>query len=142
MKIGRYSTIRHGAKIRAPWKIEIGKNTIIGDGAILDGRRGLKIGDNVNFSTGVWVWTLQHDLNSPDFDVEGGPVLIDDYTWVSCRTTILPNIHIGSGAVIAAGSVVTKDVMPFTVVGGVPAKKIGERNKNLKYKLRSGIPFI
>ena len=142
MKIGKNSNIHYGAKIRAPWNISIGNNTIIGDGSILDGRRGLKIGNNVNFSTGVWIWTLQHDLNSPDFNVEGGPVIIEDYAWISCRVVVLPNIKIGEGAVVAAGAIVTKDVSPFTVVGGVPAKKIGERKKGLRYKLRSKIPFI
>ncbi len=142
MKIGRYSTIHHGAKIRAPWKIEIGRNTIIGDCAILDGRNGLFIGNNVNFSTGVWVWTMQHDMNSPDFSASGGPVKIEDYVWASCRVTILPNVIIGKGAVLAANSVVTKDVLPFIVAGGIPAKKIGERSRDLKYTLRSKAPFI
>ena len=142
MKIGSYSRIHHGAKLRAPWNISIGKNTIIGDNAILDGRNGLVIGDNVNFSTGVWVWTMQHDMNSKEFKASGGPVVIEDYVWVSCRTTILPDVKIGEGAVLAANSVVTKSVLQYSVMGGVPAKKIGERSKDLKYTLRSRIPFI
>jgi len=141
MKIGKNSTIHHGAKIRSPWKIKIGNNTIIGDAAILDGRRGITIGDNVNFSTGVWIWTLQHDLNSPKFETEGGPVVIEDYAWISCRTIILPGVHIGKGVVIAAGSVVTKSINQFKIAAGIPAKEIGCREKDLEYKLKSKIPI-
>lgn len=142
MKIGRGSRIYHGVKIRAPWKISIGENSIIGDGAILDGRFGLIIGDNVNFSTGVWVWTMQHEMNSSDFRGSGGPVVIEDYVWASCRTTILPDTTVGKGAVLAANSVITKNVPPYAIMGGVPAKQIGERNRDLKYVLKPDIPFI
>lgn len=59
--------------------------------------------------------------------------MIDDYVWICTGATVCANVHIGEGAVIAAGAVVTNDIEPYTIVGGVPAKKIGERNKNLDY---------
>lgn len=141
MKISSNTYIYGGAEIRDPWNIKIGEFTSIGHYAILDGRRGLTIGKNVNLSTGVWIWTLQHDLQSPDFSVEGGPVVIEDYAWLSCRSIILPGVTIGEGAVVAAGAVVRKDVPSFAIVGGVPAKIIGERNKNLTYQLKWYQPF-
>ena len=58
MQIGMRSNIHMGARIRKPSKIVIGDNTIVGDHAILGGRKGLYIGNNVNISTGVWIWTL------------------------------------------------------------------------------------
>jgi len=62
--------------------------------------------------------------------------MIEDYVFIGPRTIILPGVKIGKGAVIAAGAVVTKDVPPFAICGGVPAKIIGERRlKTLKYKL-------
>jgi maltose O-acetyltransferase len=61
--------------------------------------------------------------------------------WIASRVTILHGVTIGEGAVVAAGAVVTKDVEPYSIVGGVPAKKIGERNKNLEYTL-SHKPFF
>ena len=81
-------------------------------------------------------------MNDPEFGVKGAPVIIEDYAWVSSRTTLLPGVTIGKGAVVAAGAVVTKSVEPYTVVGGVPAKKIGERSKELNYKLSSSVPFF
>jgi acetyltransferase-like isoleucine patch superfamily enzyme len=101
--------------------------------ATLDGRNGITIGKNVNFSSEVALWTLQHDYNSPTFATSGGPIVIGDRAWISFRATILPGVTIGEGAVVAANSVVTKDVPPFTVVGGIPAKKIGERTTDLSY---------
>lgn len=144
LKFGRGSTIYGGAELRSLSTITIGKNTIIGHKAILDGRGGLEIGNNVNFSTGAWIWTSQHDKDDPYFKAMQGKVIIEDYAWISCRTTILPNVRIGKGAVVCAGAVVTKDVEPYAIVAGIPARKIGERSHDLRYKLDDSnrIPFI
>ncbi len=133
MDIGKNVVIYYGAEIRAPWNIHIGEGTVIGDKAILDGRSGIKIGKNVNFSTGVWIWTNQHKVNDISFGIEGKPVIIEDRVWLSNRTIILPGVTVGEGAVVAAGAVVTKSVEPFVIAGGVPARKIGEREKQIGY---------
>ena len=108
---------------------------------MLDGRAGLTIGNSVNLSTGAWIWTMQHDVNDPQFAATKGAVVIEDYAWISSRTTILPGVTIGKGAVVAAGAVVTKSVAPYEIVGGIPAKKIGERDRNLTYTLGSCTAF-
>lgn len=131
-----------GVEIRNPRGLQIGENSIIGHGAILDARKGLSIGRNVNFSTGVWVWTVEHDHRDPHFGTKGDKVTIKDYAWVSSRTTILPGITIGEGAVVAAGAVVTKDVADYAIVAGVPARVIGTRPANLEYKLGEYLSFI
>jgi acetyltransferase-like isoleucine patch superfamily enzyme len=141
MSIGSSSVIYGGCEIRCGSKIKIGNNTSIGHRCILDGRAGLTIGDSVNISTGVWIWTMQHDMNDPWFESEGNPVHIEDYVWLSGRVIVLPGLTIGKGAVIASGAVVTKSVMPYSVMAGVPAKIIGERKKDLRYKLGSCMPF-
>jgi acetyltransferase-like isoleucine patch superfamily enzyme len=138
--------IYNGAEFRAPYKLKIGKGSIIGNRAILDARRGgITIGKNVNLSTGVWLWTGQHDHNDPYFrSVEGrrGPIDIKDRVWIGPRATILHSVTIGEGAVIAAGAVVTKDVEPFSLNAGIPSKKIGERNRDLRYEFTgTRIPF-
>jgi acetyltransferase-like isoleucine patch superfamily enzyme len=74
-------------------------------------------------------------LNSPDFAGRNKAVAIEDYVWIGTRAMILPGVSIAKGAVVAAGSVVSKDVEPFQVVGGVPAKLITIRNSELRYKL-------
>lgn len=134
MRICRNVVIYGRCEFRAPYNIEIGTGTIIGDNCLLDGRNGIVIGENVNFSTGVWIWTEQHDPQCQYFSCKGAPVIIKDRAWVSCRTIILPGVTIGKGAVIAAGAVVTKNVEPYSIYAGVPAKKIGMRNNDLKYE--------
>lgn len=139
--IGTKTSIHWRTRFFCPWKLRIGNNSIIGNDAMLDARRSIVIGNNVSLSMGVWIWTLQHDPQDSKYGVNGGPVEIEDYAWISCRVTILPNVKIGKGAVVAAGSVVTKDVEPYSIVGGVPAKIIGYRSKNLKYQLNFHKPF-
>lgn len=133
MKISSNVVLYSGFQVRKPRGISIGKGTVVGYNCELDGRRGLTIGSNVNISSDVMIYTLQHDYNSVDFRQSGGSVEIGDYCWISARSIILPGVKIGEGAVVAAGAVVTKDVSPYTVVGGIPAKQIATRNINLKY---------
>lgn len=145
VRIGSGTIIYGGCEIRDGRNLTIGDNTTVGHRVILDARSGLTIGRNVNFSTEACVWTLQHDPRSPEFGSHGGPVTIDDYAWISCRAIVLPGVTIGEGAVIAAGAVVTKDVAPYEIVGGIPAAKIGERPHELSYELgaRGGyLPFV
>lgn len=113
--------IYSGAEIRNPTNLKIGKGSIIGDNAILDARAGIEIGQNVNFSSNVRIWTLQHDYRDPDFACTPehyGPVKICDRAWIGPHTIILHDVTIGEGAVVGAGAVVTKDVPPYTLMGG------------------------
>ena len=130
-KLYRWREVRDGGKIT------IGDGSIIGLWATMDGREGITIGKNVNLSSEVALWTLQHDYNSPTFATVGGPIVIGDRAWISFRATILPGVTIGEGAVVAANSVVTKDVPPYTVVGGIPAKPIQERTDDLSYEWKN-----
>lgn len=136
--IARGVVIYYGAEIRHHRRLMIGKGSNIGDRAILDARCGIEIGENVNFSTGVSIWTEQHDYNDPYFRCmpgKHGPVKIGNRVWIGPGAIILHSVTIGEGAVVAAGAVVTKDVPSYTLVGGVPAKRIGERNRDLRYEL-------
>ncbi len=135
VKIGKGSTIHTRAIFYDPRNIRIGKDTIIGEGVVLDGRDNLLIGDHVAFATEVMIYNAQHDIASDDFHATVAPVEIGDYVFIGPRAIILPGVKIGNGAVVAAGAVVTKDVEAYSIVGGVPARVIGERRKDLNYKL-------
>jgi acetyltransferase-like isoleucine patch superfamily enzyme len=78
---------------------------------------------------------LTHDPHDPGFRAIPRPVEIGDRAWIGARAIILPGVRIGEGAVVGAGAVVTRDVGPFEIVAGNPARKIGERNRNLSYSL-------
>ncbi len=136
MKIGRGSTIHMGAVFYDARKISIGKDSIIGENAVLDGRDTLAIGNHVDIASEVMIYNAEHDIDDDSFKATTQPVEIGDYVFIGPRAIILPGVHIGKGAVVGAGAVVTKDVSDFDIVGGVPAKVIGQRKlKDLKYKL-------
>jgi len=162
IKIGKNSHIHWLARFNNPTGIEIGDNCVIGNDAFLDGRffrpgkegesklqtyynefinssyRPLIVGNNVSIAGEVRIFTMEHDINNPQFSEIGAPVKIEDNVVIGTRVTILPGVHIHEGAVVASGAVVTKDIPSYTVVGGIPAVFIKERNKNLSYKLNFG----
>ena len=124
--------------------LKIGGGSSVGFRCHLDCRNGIEIGNNVDLASEVMIWTKHHDYNDPHFATKGGPVIIGDYAWLCARCIILPGVKIGEGAVVAAGAVVCRDVEPWTIAGGVPAKKIGVRErKDYKYVPAScNIPFL
>ncbi len=134
-RIGPGVTIYHGIEVRNARGLVVGRNSSIGNDAILDARGSLTIGENVNLSTGVHIWTGQHDWASPGFSYVSAPVVIGDRVWLSDRTTVLPGVTVGEGAVLAAGAVASQNVSAFDLAGGVPAKRIGRRPDNLSYDL-------
>lgn len=143
VKIGHQSPIYSGFEWWAGHFV-VGDGCNIGFHCHIDCRRSVYIGNNVCLATGVMIWTLHHDYNDEKFCVKGGSVTIGDYSWICSRAIILPGVTIGEGAVVASGAVVTKDVEPWTIVGGVPAKKIGNR-EHKEYNYRPGdywCPFV
>lgn len=137
IKIGKGSTIHMFATFYNPSNITIGNDSIIGEWAVLDGRASLEIGSHVDVASNVMIYNAEHDVTSPNFTkARMEKVVIEDYVFIGPRAIILPGVTIGRGAVVGAGAVVTKDVLPLTVVGGVPAKEIGTREESsLNYKL-------
>jgi len=124
------------AKIRGSGKVSIGKNTVINWDCMLYTTGGLIIGENVSISAGVWLVTGTHEMNHPQFIDTYKPIVISDYVWIGMRATILGGVTIGEGAVVMAGAVVTRDVPPYAVVGGLPAKVIRQRElQNPAYSL-------
>ena len=131
------SAISRNVDIRSPYRISIGCGCVINKKCVLDGRGGLKIGNNVDIAQETNIWTEQHDYNSPSYAPICKSVNIQDYVWVASRVTILPGVTIGRGAVVACGAVVTKDVPPLAIVAGIPAKIIGYRKDVMDYKLET-----
>jgi len=136
VKIGQDTHVSMRWFVTGYWigpNISIGNNCVINREIYLDGRVGVVIGNNVNVSFQTCILSLHHDHNDPAFSAIGNVVTIHDHAWIGARATLLPGVTIGEGAVVAAGAVVTRDVAPYEVVGGVPAKKIGERNRDIGY---------
>lgn len=86
-------------------------------------------------SSNVSIYTLQHDHRDPEFQCTNlnAKVTIGARSWIGSNVIVLPGVKVGEGAVCCAGCVVTKDVEPYAVVAGIPAKKVNERPKVLTY---------
>lgn len=123
-------------------QIRLGKNSVVNSFSMLDGRhKPIIIGNNVDIGRETAIFTLEHDPHSDDHGVRGRSVHIEDHVWIAARVTILPGVRIGKGAVVGAGSVVTKDVEPMSIVAGNPAKVVGKRRSSLEYDTRF-FPFL
>ena len=117
-------------------KIELGERNVINFGCLIDGRHYKVVtGNDVSIGPEACILTLGHDPQSPEFADRGGEVIIGDRVWIGYRAIVLPGVIIGDGAVVGAGAVVTKDVDPYTIVAGNPARVVGKRNEKLAYRL-------
>lgn len=142
VRIGRRSSLLLDCEIRNGRDISIGDHSVCNRAVLLDGRGGrLVIGSNVDIGQETNIWTLEHDVHDDLHAARAGAVVIEDYVWIASRATILPGVRIGRGAVVAACAVVTRDVPPMAIVGGVPARVIGERRSALRYSLDHRPPF-
>jgi acetyltransferase-like isoleucine patch superfamily enzyme len=135
MSIGKHTAIHMGCYFSGN-KVEIGHHTVIGRKSYLDGRVGkITIKDNVSIAPEAYILSLTHDKDNTEFSLIAKEVVISDYCWIGARALILPGVKLNKGAVVGAGSVVTKSVEAYEVVAGNPARKIGVRIEDLRYQL-------
>ena len=132
-KIGKNCLPSRRIEVLLPKGLILKDGVMIGWFAELDARGGIFIDHDTNISSHVKLITGSHDINDPNFTADFLPIHIGHHCWIGTGATVLQGVKIGEGAVVAAGAVVTKDVEPWTVVGGVPARKIGERNSKADY---------
>ena len=130
VKMSKNVKFYSGFTVRNPTGLTIEDGVSVGPKVLLDARCGLTIHKNAVIAYDAIIWSLNHDYNDVHFCGKGAPVEIGAYAWVCSRAIILPGISVGEGAIVASGAVVTKNVDPYTIVGGVPAKIIGKREKN------------
>lgn len=142
LRIGKNTIMNMSQYILSPQKICIGENTHINRGCLIDARGGCVVGDRVSISYRVSLITGGHDFNDKHFAGKYLPIRIGNYVWIGANATVLQGVEIGNGAVVAAGAVVTRDVPPFTIVAGVPAKPVGKRREELDYLCRWETPFV
>lgn len=121
------ASVARRSRVDYPWRLSMGKRSSIADGAWAYCLDEITIGDRVCIGEDVRLLTGSHSLSSPTFDLVTKPITIKDNVWIATGAIVLPGVTIGEGAVVAAGAVVTKDVEPWTVVGGNPAKFIKKR---------------
>ena len=133
-KVGKGSFIMRKNYLIQANRLVLGEYSHINKGCIVDARGGLTIGKGVSVSFDVKLLTGGHDVQSAAFDGVFKAIEIGDNAWIGAGATILQGVKVGKGAVVCAGAVVTHDIPPFTIVGGIPAHPIGERNRQIDYR--------
>ncbi|MEI8287855.1 MAG: acyltransferase [Verrucomicrobiota bacterium] len=141
--LGVGTGVQMGCRFLNGRKVHLGERNVINFGCLLDGRKfQIRTGQDVSIGPEATILTLGHDPQSPDFADRGGDVVIGNRVWIGYGALIMPGIKIGDGAVVGANSVVTRDVEPFAIVAGNPARKLGARNPDLRYQLRCDPPLL
>jgi putative colanic acid biosynthesis acetyltransferase WcaF len=126
-KVGRGAHVYPGAKIWAPWNVEIGEETGVADGATLYSQGKITLGRRVVVSQGAHLCAGTHDYEKRGFPLVTAPITVGDEAWIAAEAFLHPGVTVGEGAVIGARSVVTKDVPAWTICAGFPCVPIKAR---------------
>jgi putative colanic acid biosynthesis acetyltransferase WcaF len=126
-KIGAGCVVKSSCEIWQPWKLEMGDYVALGEHVICYTVDKITIGSRTTVSREAFLCCAGHDISSPIMELTYAPMAIGSNCWIAGRAIIMPGVAVGDGAVVAAGAVATRDVAPWTVVGGNPAKFIKKR---------------
>lgn len=126
-KVKWTSNVLPSCRVWQPWKLTMGEYACLSANVDCYSVDEIKIGNQTTISQGVKLCTASHDIRSRIMELTTKTIVIGDNAWVAAWAIVLPGVTIGDGAVVAAGAVVAKDVAPWTVVGGNPAKFIKKR---------------
>jgi acetyltransferase-like isoleucine patch superfamily enzyme len=136
IQLGAGCLIQDGAVLNASeGRIEVGERTWVGPYVVIYGNGGVRLGADVMIAAHSCLTSVGHghaDLSRPMMQqpIEVAPIVIEDDVWVGMNCTILPGVRIGRGAIVAAGALVRRDVAPYEIVGGVPARTLGRRDSS------------
>jgi maltose O-acetyltransferase len=125
--VGSGTSVGRRCVVMCRGRVVVGSGCVVNQGVVLDGRGGLRIGDDVEIASGVRILTASHDVTSPDFRYTTAGVVLGDRVWLATEALVLPGVAMGDGSVAAARAVVSSSVDPAIIVGGVPARRIGTR---------------
>lgn len=130
--IAQNASLARTARIDFPWRLSLGASSSIGERSWIYCIDHIYVGDKVCIGEDVKILSGSHSISSPTFDLVRSPVKIESCVWIATAATILPGVTIGEGAIVGAGAVVTKDVPPWTVVAGNPARVIKNRELDVR----------
>ncbi|MDR3406220.1 MAG: DapH/DapD/GlmU-related protein [Chthoniobacter sp.] len=125
-RVGARCHVYPGAIIWAPWQLTLGDDACVADGAEIYNVAPITLGARAVVSQGAYLCAASHDHRQADFPMTCAPIRLGDRAWVAARAIVLPGITIGAGAVVGAGSVVTRDIPDGCVAAGNPARIVRE----------------
>lgn len=126
-KIGAGCRIKPGLRLKFPWRLEVGQACWLAEDAWIDNLEIVRLGDRVCISQGAYICTGNHDFRSSEFSLRLAPITISSDAWIAARSVLAPGSHIGQGAVVALGAVVSGSVPAGSIVRGNPAMVVGWR---------------
>lgn len=132
-KLGRGANVLPSCRVWQPWRLTMGDHSCLSERVDCYNAAEIIIGAQAVVSQDAFLCTASHDIGSPIMELTTAPVVIGAQAWVCARAVVLPGVRVGEGAVVAAAAVVTKDVSPWAIVGGNPARVLGRR------ELREGL---
>ena len=138
--VGEGVVIKPGVRVKYPWRLTIGNHCWLGEDCWIDNLADVRLGNNVCVSQGAYFCTGNHDWTDPSFSLLVKPIVLHDGSWAGAKTVLAPGVVLGECAIVAAGSVVTKDIPPFEIHGGNPAvfvkqRRIGARQSNKEFQV-------
>lgn len=128
-KLGRNCHIYPRARIWAPWNLVCEDAACIADDAEVYNQALVTLGSHAIVSQQAYLCTATHDINDPAFPLVASPIHIGRLGWICARANVMPGVTVGEGAVLALAAVATANLEPWTVHGGIPARRIGERKR-------------
>ncbi|MCA9034521.1 MAG: hypothetical protein KDA81_18085 [Planctomycetaceae bacterium] len=140
--LGRNTHIYPSCRIWAPWNLVMGDAACLGDRVDCYSVGRIELGRGVVISQDVVLCSGTHDYNDPDFPLITRPIRIENDAWIALGAFVGPGVTIGCGAVVGARAVVVRDVEPWTIVAGNPARVIGRRNRFSRDAVESDIGHI
>ena len=137
-----FAIIMPGVRMTHTYGIRAGRGFGVNSGSFIDGRGGVTVGEQVLIGPNVLILSSQHRWDDPDVPIHDQghrllPTTIGDHVWIGGNVTIQAGVTIATGSVVGAGAVVTGDTEPYSIVAGVPARKIGERRRPVTARLQS-----
>ncbi len=126
-KLGNKCCIYGRARIWAPWNLTCEDLATIGDEAIIYNPEHVTLGSHAIVSQQAYLCGATHDYEDPAFPLIAFPISVGPYAWICARATVQPGVSVGEGAVLALGSVATRNLEPWTVYAGVPARRVKSR---------------
>ena len=127
--LGKDCHIYPGCRIWAPWNLHCEDVVALADGSEIYNPWMVSIGSHATVSQQAYLCTASHDLDDPAFPMVGKPIVIGGRAWICARATVLPGVTVHEGAVLALGAVATRDLEPWTVYAGNPARPVRKRDR-------------
>ena len=126
-KLGSHCRFYPASRVWAPWNLGCEDTVMVADGAELYNPAPMFLASHAIVSQGAYLCGATHDTNDPKFPVVSFPMRVGRYAWVAARACVSPGVNLGDGAILGLASVATKDLEPWSIYAGVPARKVKDR---------------